>query len=50
MNVVDLSEGEGLFHRVQSHTRMVLYRVQAGADRAPKMVEAFPADCRIISP
>ncbi|MBI2206766.1 MAG: cupin domain-containing protein [Candidatus Rokubacteria bacterium] len=32
----------GEVHRVQSITRMVLYRVQAGADRAPKMVAAFP--------
>jgi len=33
----------GEVHRVQSLTRMVLYRVQAGADRHPEMRDAWPA-------
>jgi quercetin dioxygenase-like cupin family protein len=33
----------GEVHRVQSLTRMVLYRVQAGADRHPETVKAWPA-------
>lgn len=32
----------GEVHRVQSLTRMVLFRVQAGADRHPEMVDAWP--------
>ena len=32
----------GEVHRVQSITRMSLYRVQAGPDRQPKMVENWP--------
>jgi mannose-6-phosphate isomerase-like protein (cupin superfamily) len=32
----------GEVHRVQSLTRMVLYRVQAGADRHPEPVDAWP--------
>jgi quercetin dioxygenase-like cupin family protein len=33
----------GEVHRVQSITRMVLYRVQAGADRHPEPTVAWPA-------
>lgn len=33
----------GEVHQVQSLTRMVLYRVQAGADRHPEPVDAWPA-------
>lgn len=33
----------GEVHQVQSLTRMVLYRVQAGADRHPEFLEAWPA-------
>ena len=33
----------GEVHRVQSLTRMVLYRVQAGADRHPEPLDAWPA-------
>lgn len=33
----------GEVHRVQAVTRMVLYRVQAGAERKPEMREAWPA-------
>ena len=33
----------GEVHRVQCVTRMVLYRVQAGADRHPQFVDAWPA-------
>jgi quercetin dioxygenase-like cupin family protein len=33
----------GEVHRVQSVTRMVLYRVQAGGDRHPEPVERWPA-------
>jgi quercetin dioxygenase-like cupin family protein len=33
----------GEVHRVQSVTRMVLYRVQAGADRHPEPVGAWPS-------
>lgn len=33
----------GEVHRVQSITRMVLYRVQAGSDRRPEPVERWPA-------
>ena len=33
----------GEVHRVQSLTRMVLYRVQAGPDRHPEMVKSWPA-------
>ena len=33
----------GEVHRVRSVTRMVLYRVQAGADRHPEFVDAWPA-------
>ena len=33
----------GEVHRVQSLTRMVLYRVQAGADQHPEPVDAWPA-------
>ena len=33
----------GEVHRVQSLTRMVLYRVQAGADRHPEAREGWPA-------
>ncbi len=32
----------GEVHKVSAVTRMVLYRVQAGADRQPKMVEGWP--------
>ncbi|MBI2158345.1 MAG: cupin domain-containing protein [Candidatus Rokubacteria bacterium] len=32
----------GEVHRVRSVTRMVLYRVQAGADRHPEFVDAWP--------
>jgi len=32
----------GEVHQVTSLTRMVLYRVQAGADRKPKMAERWP--------
>jgi mannose-6-phosphate isomerase-like protein (cupin superfamily) len=32
----------GEVHRVQSVTRMVLYRVQAGADRHAEAVDAWP--------
>ncbi len=32
----------GEVHQVQSLTRMVLYRVQAGADRHPEFLEAWP--------
>jgi quercetin dioxygenase-like cupin family protein len=32
----------GEVHRVRALTRMVLYRVQAGADRHPEMREAWP--------
>ena len=33
----------GEAHRVQSLTRMVLYRVQAGADRHAELLDAWPA-------
>lgn len=33
----------GEVHRVQSITRMVLYRVQAGADRHPEPTAAWPS-------
>jgi quercetin dioxygenase-like cupin family protein len=33
----------GEVHRVQSVTRMVLYRVQAGADRHPEFADTWPA-------
>jgi quercetin dioxygenase-like cupin family protein len=33
----------GEVHRVQALTRMVLYRVQAGADRHPEPVESWPS-------
>lgn len=33
----------GEVHRVQSLTRMVLYRVQAGADRHVERLDAWPA-------
>jgi quercetin dioxygenase-like cupin family protein len=33
----------GEVHRVTAVTRMVLYRVQAGRDRHPEMVDAWPA-------
>ncbi|MGH7390661.1 MAG: cupin domain-containing protein [Candidatus Rokuibacteriota bacterium] len=33
----------GEVHRVQSVTRMVLYRVQAGKERRPEMVKSWPA-------
>jgi len=33
----------GEVHRVQSLTRMVLYRVQAGTDRHPEPPDAWPA-------
>jgi quercetin dioxygenase-like cupin family protein len=32
----------GEVHRVRSVTRMVLYRVQAGSDRHPEFVDAWP--------
>lgn len=32
----------GEVHRVQSVTRMVLYRVQAGTDRHPEFLNAWP--------
>ncbi|HEU5324115.1 MAG TPA: cupin domain-containing protein [Methylomirabilota bacterium] len=32
----------GEVHRVHALTRMVLYRVQAGADRRPEPVDAWP--------
>jgi mannose-6-phosphate isomerase-like protein (cupin superfamily) len=32
----------GEIHKVSSITRMVLYRVQAGADRKPEMVDGWP--------
>ena len=33
----------GEVHQVHSLTRMVLYRVQAGADRHPELLEAWPS-------
>lgn len=36
----------GDVHRVQAVTRMVLYRVQAGADRHPEHVDGWPAPRR----
>ena len=33
----------GEIHRVQCLTRMVLFRVQAGADRHPEAVDAWPS-------
>jgi quercetin dioxygenase-like cupin family protein len=33
----------GEAHQVQSLTRMVLYRLQAGADRAPAFFDTWPA-------
>jgi len=33
----------GQAHRVEALTRMVLYRVQAGADRHPEFLDAWPA-------
>ena len=33
----------GEVHQVHSLTRMVLYRVQAGADRRPESLDAWPA-------
>ena len=33
----------GEIHQVTSLTRMVLYRVQAGPDRKPKMAETWPS-------
>ncbi|MBI4609575.1 MAG: cupin domain-containing protein [Candidatus Rokubacteria bacterium] len=33
----------GEVHRVQSLTRMVLYRVQAGTDRHAELLDAWPA-------
>jgi quercetin dioxygenase-like cupin family protein len=33
----------GEVHQVESVTRMVLYRVQAGADRHPEMLDTWPA-------
>ena len=36
----------GEVHQVSSITRMVLYRVQAGADRHPEFVETWPAPGR----
>jgi quercetin dioxygenase-like cupin family protein len=33
----------GEVHQITSVTRMVLYRVQAGADRKPKMADAWEA-------
>lgn len=33
----------GDLHRVEAVTRMVLYRVQAGADRHPEPVDVWPA-------
>lgn len=32
----------GEFHQVTARTRMVLYRVQAGADRHPESLDAWP--------
>ena len=32
----------GEVHKVSAVTRMVLYRVQAGSDRQPKMVDGWP--------
>jgi mannose-6-phosphate isomerase-like protein (cupin superfamily) len=34
----------GEAHQVRAITRMVLYRVQAGADRHPEMLDAWPPD------
>jgi len=34
----------GELHQVRSLTRMVLYRVQAGADRHPEFLARWPAD------
>ena len=33
----------GEAHQVRAITRMVLYRVQAGADRHPELLDAWPA-------
>lgn len=33
----------GDVHQVRALTRMVLYRVQAGADRHPELLDAWPA-------
>lgn len=33
----------GEVHQVRALTRMVLYRVQAGADRHPELLDAWPA-------
>ena len=33
----------GEVHQVRALTRMVLYRVQAGADRHPEMLDTWPA-------
>lgn len=33
----------GEVHQVRAVTRMVLYRVQAGADRHPELLDAWPA-------
>ena len=33
----------GEVHQVTAITRMVLYRVQAGADRHPESLDAWPA-------
>ena len=33
----------GEVHQVQALTRMILYRVQAGADRHPESLQAWPA-------
>lgn len=33
----------GEVHQVRALTRMVLYRVQAGADRHPESLDAWPA-------
>jgi mannose-6-phosphate isomerase-like protein (cupin superfamily) len=38
----------GEVHQVQALTRMVLYRVQAGADWHPESLKAWPAAARNI--
>jgi len=42
-DTVIFSAGEA--HQVKALTRMVLYRVQAGTDRHPEILDAWPASC-----